>query len=99
MKVALSTAALRDLRQIGDYIAKDNATRSARFTRELRARIRGLGEWPERFPIMPRFAREGFRRCVYGRYAIVYQVGRDRVFVVRVFHTAQDYEALLNPEA
>jgi toxin ParE1/3/4 len=46
VKVRFSDEALRDLRGIGDYIAKDNPLRARDFVRELRHRAIQLADNP-----------------------------------------------------
>lgn len=99
MKIVYAPRARRDLNDIALYIARDNPDRAQSFVAELRGKVQGLREWPERFPLIPRWASEGLRRCHHGHYAIVYRADSTRVSIVRIFHTAQDYEPLLDPKA
>ena len=95
MIVRLAAAVERDLEAIGDYIARDDPARALRFVLELRDLCLGLGEFPHRFPVVPRYESLGIRRRVHGRYAIFYVVGTDAVTVLHVLHGARDHEALL----
>lgn len=95
MIVRLSAEAERDLERIGDYIASDNPERALSFVRELRAACMGLAEFPERFPIIHRYADRALRCRVRGHYAIIYRVENDVVTVLHVLHGARDFEQLL----
>lgn len=95
MKVVLSAEALGDLQQIGDYIAQDNPDRARSFVAELLGKARALGDMPQAFPVVQRYAHLGVRRRVHGSYLIFYRVADERVTVIHVLHGARDYEALL----
>lgn len=99
MIVRISAEAERDLEAIGDFIAEDNPDRAISFIRELHARCLSLVEFPERFPLVPRYASLGIRRRVYGNYLIFYRITSDAIIVLHVLHGAQDYTALLDDTA
>lgn len=98
MKVVLTAEAFGDLEQIGDYIARDNPVRARSFVQELIEKARQVGDLPQGFPLVPRYAHLGVRRRAHGSYLIFYRVEPDQVTVVHVLHGAQDYEALLFPD-
>lgn len=96
MIVVLSAAAESDLESIGDYIAQDNPARALTFIRNLRAQCEALADFPNRFPLVPRYERMGVHRRMFGNYAIFYRVEADRVMVLNVLHGARDYEGILS---
>jgi addiction module RelE/StbE family toxin len=98
MKVVITTDALNDLEEIGDYIARDNPERARSFVAELVAKAQGLADIPKGFPLVPRYAGFGIRRRAHGAYLIFYRVEESRVTVIHILHGARDYEALLFPE-
>lgn len=98
MKVVLTDEALRDLEDIGDYIAKDNPDRARNFVAELLRKARHIGQFPEGFQVVPRHAHLGIRRRVHGAYLIFYRVEHDAVVIIHILHGARDYEALLFPD-
>jgi len=98
MIVRISDEAERDLEAIGDWIARDNPARALTFVRELRAKCEGLADFPERFPLVPRYERPGSGTRVHGNYLIFYRVGEDAVDVIHVLHGATDYAGVLFPE-
>jgi plasmid stabilization system protein ParE len=59
MIVHISAEVERDLEAIGDFIAEDNPERAIGFIRELREKCLGLAEFPERFPLVPRYEARG----------------------------------------
>ena len=98
MKVHLSAEAEAELETIGDHIAQDDPARAVSFVVELREACLGLGEFPRRFALVPRFERRGVRRRVHGNYLIFYRVDENAVFVVHILHCAMDYAPILFPE-
>jgi toxin ParE1/3/4 len=98
MIVELAAEAERDLEGIGDWIARDNPERAASFVSELLTACLGLAEFPERFPLVPRYAERGIRHRVHGNYLIFYRIQDDKVAVMHVLHGAMDYSGLLFPE-
>jgi plasmid stabilization system protein ParE len=95
MIVQVSAEAERDLEEIGDYIARDNPARAIAVLQQLRAKCLGLAEFPERFPLVPRYERDGVRHRVHGDYLIFYRVEAEKVFVLHILHGATDYAANL----
>mgnify|MGYP002784467497 CR=1 FL=1 len=98
MIIVFTDEAERDLEAIGDYIARDNPLRAISFIGELRDVCLGLASFPERFPLVPRYAALNVRRRVHGSYLIFYRVEADRVAIIHILHGAQDYEAILFPD-
>ncbi|MGE5500671.1 MAG: type II toxin-antitoxin system RelE/ParE family toxin [Ignavibacteriales bacterium] len=99
MRVALSDEALEDLQRLGDHIAQDSPVRARTFVAELLEKARQIGLTPEGFRLVPRYAHLNIRRRVHGAYLIFYRVEAERVTIIHVLHGAQDYEALLFPDA
>jgi plasmid stabilization system protein ParE len=95
--VRLADEAEADLEVIGDRIAEHDPARAASFIRELRERCIGLGRFPKRFPLVPRYERHRVRHCVHGNYLVFYQVEAEAVLVLHVLHGAMDYSRTLFP--
>ena len=98
MRVVLSAAATADLTAIGDYIAKDSPGRAVSFVQNMRTAAMRLGEMPEAFLLVPRYARQGIRRYLHRNYLVFYHIEADRVVIIRVLHGARDYESVLFPD-
>ena len=98
MNVHLSAEAERDLEDIGDYIARDNPARAVSFIAQLRSACLGLADFPERFPLVPRYESEGVRHRVIGKYLIFYRIEAEKLVVLHILHGAMDYAAILSPE-
>ena len=98
MKVRLAAKAERDLESIADRIAEDNPDRAISFLAEIRESCIGLAQFPERFPLVPRYERHGVRHRVHGNYLIFYRVEDAGVVVIHILHGARDYSELLSLE-
>jgi plasmid stabilization system protein ParE len=98
VKVVVSASAEADIRNIGDWIARDNPVRAASFVRELRDACETLADMPRAFPLVSHRAKPGIRRKSYRNYLIFYSIGKTRVEVLHVLHGARDYERILFPE-
>ena len=64
MRCELSPQAEIDLREIGDYIARDNPQRAASFVGELLAHSQRIAEQPEAYPARPERVR--IERIIHG---------------------------------
>ena len=97
MIVALSAEAERNLEEIGDYIAADDPARALRFIEQLRGKCLGLAEFPDRFPLVPRYEGLGIRHRVHGNCLIFYRVETERVVILHILSGAMDYAVILPP--
>lgn len=97
MRVVYSYRSLNDLRELGDWIAKDSPRRALSFVQELRAKCRGLANLPERFPVVCQRRDMQVRRCVHGEYVILFCVEErpSAVVILSVVNAARDYNRLL----
>lgn len=98
MQLVFSAEAEADLEEIGDFIAGDNPSRAASFTRSLRAACVGLCDHPERFPVLRVSASQTLRHRSLSPYRIIYGIRTDVVFIVRIVHGARDLDSLLPPD-
>lgn len=96
MRVYVAAEAEQDLRDIALRIAADDRAAAARFVSKLRLACEGLAEFPDRFPLVPRYERFGIRHRVVDKYLIFYQVQDHRVRVLHIRHGAADYSELLD---
>ena len=96
MKVRLSDAALRDLTEIGLYVAAENPKAARTLVLSIRAKTEEIGLYPAAFPVIPRYGAAGIRRKPIGSYLIFYTVSAEHVLVVRILHAARNYATLLD---
>jgi toxin ParE1/3/4 len=87
--------AIDDLRDIADYIARDNPARAESYIAEILDRIAWVGENPLLHPV--RFEwKTGLRIALHGRYRILYRHNDGLVVILRVVHSSRDLETLLD---
>ncbi|WP_158811581.1 type II toxin-antitoxin system RelE/ParE family toxin [Beijerinckia sp. L45] len=99
MIVVFTDEADADLERIGDYIALANPRRAVTFVHELVERCYGLSEMPRGFPLVAGYENAGIRRRPFGAYIIFYRIRNERIDILHVLNGAQDYEAVLFPNA
>lgn len=92
--VRLNDDARDDLRQIGDFIAKENPRRAKSFVLELRRACHELADMSERFALVGMRGGDILRRRPHGNYAIFYDVMDDHVRVLRIVSASRDVAKL-----
>lgn len=95
MIVVVTAEAESDLEAIGDYIVQDNPVRALTFIREVRAQCETLADFPNRFPVVRKYEREGVRQRVFGNYALSYRTDASRVVVLHILHSERNHDAIL----
>ena len=96
MRPVFLPAAIADLEEIGDYIARDNPRRAASFVTELRSQCVKLTRSPEGYRLRPELG-DGIRSCAYGNYVIFFTTRADALLIVRILHGAMDIESQFQP--
>ena len=89
MKLRWTRRAVGDLRQIRDYIARDDREAARRWVATLRARARKAARVPRAGRVVPELGREDVREVLEGSYRIVYRVVERAVHVLTVFEGHQ----------
>jgi toxin ParE1/3/4 len=83
-----------DLREIRDYILRDNPNRSVSFVEELLVRCQLLAD-NARIGRARSELGHGLRSFPHGNYLIFYRAAKQGVRIVRVLHGARDVRRLL----
>ncbi len=98
MRVVYTVQSRDDLRELGDWIAKDSPRRAQSFIADLRQKCRGLSDYPARFPVIAERREVSVRRLVHGDYVILFSIEEkpEAVVILRVAHGARDYDKLLS---
>ena len=96
MRPIFLPAAIADLEEIGDYIARDNLRRAASFVAELRHQCVKLTRSPEGYRLRPELG-DGIRSCAYGNYVIFFTIQADMLLIIRILHGAMDIAAQFQP--
>jgi len=85
MIVRWTPRALRDLRDIGAFISRDNPDAARRWIDRLQTRAEEVVEAPLSGRIVPEHKREDLREVILKGYRIVYLLGADEIAIVAVF--------------
>jgi toxin ParE1/3/4 len=89
MKLGFAPAARQDLRDIGDYISRDNRKAARTYVVKLREQCARAALHPQGYPSVPHDSLT-LRRAVFGAYSIYFSVHADEVRIERVIHGAND---------
>ena len=89
MKVAWTRRSLYRLRQILDYIAKDQPRNAAHFVDRLIQRGDSIGEQPRRGRVVPEYQDDTIREVLDGDYRIIYKIRLERIDILTVRHGAR----------
>lgn len=92
--IEIKRQAVDDLREIGDYISKDNPERAESYVNELLERMAWVGENPRLYPVRLQW-KTGLRIANHGRYHILYRISDDLVVFLRVVHSSRDLALIL----
>ena len=95
-RYVLSPQARDDLRDLRDYIARDNPAAARRVLAELRSAIRRLAQMPEIGHIREDLAEETLRFWPVRSYLMIYRPDTQPVQIVRVLSGYRDIADLLS---
>ncbi|HEV7404820.1 MAG TPA: type II toxin-antitoxin system RelE/ParE family toxin [Chthoniobacteraceae bacterium] len=90
-RVEFSEEALRDLRDIAEFIARDNLAAAERFGQRLIDEAEAIALHPHAGRIVPEFASPGIRERIHRSYRIVYEIREPAHLIVvsRFWHAAR----------
>lgn len=91
MKLQFSSLARSDLRDIGDYIARDNHIRAKSFIEDVQRQCGRICEQPALYPRRQEIS-PTMQSCSFGRYVIFFSVNEtsNQVLIHRILHSAMD---------
>jgi addiction module RelE/StbE family toxin len=89
MKLFWTKEALLRLREIEEYISKDNSIAAIEFVEKLISVTETLIDYPEKGRIVPELALENIRELIYKNYRIVYLIKKNAIDILTVFEGHQ----------
>jgi plasmid stabilization system protein ParE len=93
--VIWTEAALLDLDEAAEFIARDSKSYAAAFVREARQAARSLKRFAERGRIVPELGEPEIRELYIRRYRLIYKIdATNKIYIVRFIHGARDFSAL-----
>jgi plasmid stabilization system protein ParE len=84
-----SPGAIRDLRNICDYLARDSDRYARSFARQVVTLIEAIPEQPRLGGIVPEYERDDIRERLFHNYRIIYRLRGEVIEVVRISHGAR----------
>lgn len=85
-KLLWSGPALDDLREIRNYVSRDKPEAAKRLAKAIRQKVLRLKEHPLSGRVVPELPGLGYREVIVASYRIVYEVQKNRVIILRVWH-------------
>lgn len=89
-KIAWTDPALEDLRGMCEHIRRADPSAARELASRIRKRVDDLRDHPLSGRIVPELAGHGCREVIVAPYRIVYEVGKGRVTILRVWHGRRD---------
>jgi len=81
--------AIDDLKSIHDFISLDSKVYAKRLVSKILKRVEQLQLQPQSGRIVPEFSDENIRELIEGNYRLVYKIIGDKIFIVRINHSAR----------
>jgi toxin ParE1/3/4 len=91
-RVVWSERALRDLRRISDYLAKDSVKNARRVANAIRAATKQLRSHPRLGAMVPEHEVEHLREFLVFSYRVIYRLKGNDCEIAAIFHGSQDLE-------
>ena len=90
-RVEITSVAETDVKEIWEYIAKENIDAADSFVLHLEEQIKRLEIFPLRYPSLPENDLLGtdYRHFLYHKYRIIIKIVDSRVIIMRVLHDAR----------
>ncbi len=87
-RVEITNIAETDIRDIYEYISKDNKSAANKWIDEIEHQVHTLKQFPLRCPAIPETQDLGreYRHIIYGNYRTLFRVEKSKVIILRVIH-------------
>ena len=96
--VVWADVAENDLKEVIEYVAKDNPANALRIFKKIKQKASGLYNLPERGRIVPELQDQGvllYRELIVPPWRIMYRISETKVYVLSVFDARQNVEDIL----
>jgi toxin ParE1/3/4 len=90
VRIEWTPLAYEDLESIFGYISKDSIFYATKQIDTLIKRVAILEEYPLAGKIVPEFNNAIIRELIEGSYRIIYKIGNEIIFIIRVHHSARN---------
>ncbi len=85
-KILWTGPALEDLRDIREYVSRDDPSAAKRLATRIRDGVLRLADHPLSGRVVPELAGLNYREVIISPYRIVYTAKQDQVIILRVWH-------------
>lgn len=89
VKLIWTELALKDLKKIHDYIARDSKLYAKRQVSKIIIKAEKIENQPYSGRIVPEFSNDTIREMFEGNYRIIYKINDEEVFITRIHHSAR----------
>lgn len=83
--------AASDLEAIHDYIGRDSPTYAKAFVEDLFLAVERVPQFPRSGRVVPELREDKVREIVVGSYRVMYEIGRDAIWVLAIVHSARQF--------
>lgn len=90
-RVEITRIAESDIREIFEYISRDNKAAAIKWVEEIEKQIETLENFPLRCSIISETQELGeeYRYLTYGNYRTIFRIEGSKVIIMRVIHSAR----------
>ncbi|KFD41766.1 hypothetical protein HX99_02900 [Peptococcaceae bacterium SCADC1_2_3] len=90
-RVEITRIAESDIKEIFEYIARDNKEAAIKWVKEIERQIDTLEDFPMCCPVIPEVQEIGeeYRHFIYGNYRTIFRIEGSKVIIMRVIHGAR----------
>lgn len=90
MTIRWSDKAAADLNRLHHFLSEKSERAADAAIRQIVAGALGLNSYARRTPVVERYLPREVRRLIGGDYELCYEVRKDGVFIIAVFHARED---------
>ncbi|MFI5264358.1 MAG: type II toxin-antitoxin system RelE/ParE family toxin [Candidatus Kapaibacterium sp.] len=94
-EIIWSEFAVRDIREIYNYIRSDSLFYADRILDEIVNKSETLSSLPMRGRTTPEIGNPSIREIFVKQYRLIYEIEERRIVIHNIIHMARDYEAML----
>lgn len=89
MKIIWSPLALERIKEISEYISRDNLSAAENWVLTIFEKVKKLQDFPQIGRVVPEVERQEIRELIYGKYRILYRISEDFISILTVRHGRQ----------
>jgi toxin ParE1/3/4 len=95
-RVRWTPAAIEDLNEAAEYIARDSRYYAAAFVRKMKIASRSLSSMSLRARRVPEYNQDNLRELLLGNYRLIFRILDDEIQIISVINQARDLQSHLN---